>query len=498
MERLAHGQRRPARRDRAPRTRRRSPAGDRTRRRTLKDTREGGGRDHGSALPFLAHALRETWVRRSGATLTLAGYAATGGIWESVARTAEDIYEGFDGPGREAVRELLLTMVMLAGSGEEAVRRRIGLDELLADRPQARRDTIVGVRDRLARARLITVGRTEAQISHEALLRAWPRLRRWIEEDRAGLVTRQQLTDAADAWHRAGHSSEYCYRGTRLVAAADWLGEQRHARLVRPLDHEFVTASQELDRAEHARERRQLEEEKRRTRELREVLGRERDQARRLHQASVRQRAQARRLKQLLGAVGAVLCLALVAAGVALQQRSHARANGEQAQNRQLQAAARAGIGADPRAALLLAVAAYRKDPSPQSRATLTDVLSGAQYAGSLDASGWVDNLSYSEDGRTLAVGRGDGAVGLWDASRSGEPRKLAEVVAKETSFFGKPAVWIGGDGTSLLLTGADTDRSVGRFSLATAATRGPRAGWRCRCRGSWSRRSSAPTAGCC
>ncbi|MGW1768420.1 caspase, EACC1-associated type [Streptomyces sp. NPDC002073] len=433
----------------------------------LKDTREGGGRDHGSALPFLAHALRETWVRRSGATLTLAGYAATGGIWESVARTAEDIYEGFDGPGREAVRELLLTMVMLAGSGEEAVRRRIGLDELLADRPQARRDTIVGVRDRLARARLITVGRTEAQISHEALLRAWPRLRRWIEEDRAGLVTRQQLTDAADAWHRAGRSSEYCYRGTRLVAAADWLGEQRHARLVRPLDHEFVTASQELDRAEHARERRQLEEEKRRTRELREVLGRERDQARRLHQASVRQRAQARRLKQLLGAVGAVLCLALVAAGVALQQRSHARANGEQAQNRQLQAAARAGIGADPRAALLLAVAAYRKDPSPQSRATLTDVLSGAQYAGSLDASGWVDNLSYSEDGRTLAVGRGDGAVGLWDASRSGEPRKLAEVVAKETSFFGKPAVWIGGDGTSLLLTGADTDRSVGRFSLA-------------------------------
>ncbi|NYV73769.1 caspase family protein [Streptomyces sp. UH6] len=417
----------------------------------LRDTRESGGHGHGSAMPFLAHALRETWVRRSGPVLTLAGYTATGGIRESVARTAESIYAGFDRPGREAVRELLLSMVLIAGSGEEAVRRRIGLDELLTDRPEEQRRTLVEVRDRLARARLITVDRSAAQISHEALLRAWPRLRRWIEEDRAGLVTRQQLADAADAWHLAGRSPEYCYRGTRLGAAVDWLSEKRHARLVRTLDRAFVTASQNLARSEQERQRRRLEEEQRRARQLEEALG--------------RQRRQARRLKQLVGVIGAVLCVALAAAGLALNQRAQARANGEQAQNRQLQAAARAGIGTDPGAALLLAVAAYREDPSPQSRATLMDVLSQTQYAGSLEVPGTVDSLSYSDDGRILAVGSGDGTVGLWDASRSGEPRRLADVVAKETSFFGDPALWIG-DGTSLLLTGADIDRSVGRFSL--------------------------------
>ncbi|MFZ3492387.1 caspase, EACC1-associated type [Streptomyces sp. 5.8] len=433
----------------------------------LRDTREGGGRDHGSALPFLAHALRETWIRRSGATLTLSGYAATGGIWESVARTAEEIYEGFDEPGREAVRELVLAMVTLTGSGDEAVRRRIGLDELLEDRSGARRRTVTGVRDRLARARLITVDRTTAQISHEALLRAWPRLRRWIEEDRAGLVTRQQLTDAADAWNRAGRSPEYCYRGTRLVAADDWLGEQRHARLVRPLDRDFIAASHALDQSERQRERRQLEEEKHRTRELREALEREQEQAENLRRAGLRLQRQTRRLRQFAGVIGGILCLALVAGGVALQQRSNARVKGEQAQNRQLQAAARAGMGADPREALLLAVAAHREAPSSQTRDTLMDVLSGTQYAGSLDAGSWVTSMAYSDDGRTLAVGRSDGVVGLWDASRAGgEPRKLAEVVAKEPGFLGTAALWIG-DGTSLLLTGADDERSVGAFSLA-------------------------------
>ncbi|MER7760164.1 hypothetical protein [Streptomyces sp. NPDC097619] len=432
----------------------------------LRDTREGGGRDRGSALPFLAHALRETWVRRRGATLTLAGYAATGGIRESVARTAEDIYEDLDVPGREAVRELLLAMVTLTADGDEAVRRRIGLDELLAGRTGERKRAVTGVRDRLARARLITVDRAVAQISHEALLRAWPRLRRWIEEDRAGLVVRQQLSDAADAWDRSGRSEEDCYRGSRLVAVVEWLGEERHARLVRPVDRAFVAASEEREYAERLRERRQLQREQVRTRELGEALERERDQARRLQRASERQRRQARRLRQFAGVIGVMLCLALVAAGIAVQQGAQARANGEQARQRQLQAAARAALGTDPRAALLLAAAAYREVPSTQTRDTLMDVLGGTQYAGALDQGAWVDRLAYGEDGRTLAVGTFEGVVGLWDTSRrDGEPRRFAEVVAHKAGLHGRTAFRVGGDG-SLLLTGADAERSLGAFSL--------------------------------
>ena len=41
------------------------------------------------ALPLLSHALRQTWERREGRTLTVAGYRATGGIRGAVAQSAE-------------------------------------------------------------------------------------------------------------------------------------------------------------------------------------------------------------------------------------------------------------------------------------------------------------------------------------------------------------------------------------------------------------------------
>ena len=45
------------------------------------------------ALPLLSHALRQTWERREGRTLTVAGYQATGGIRGCIAQSAEQLYE---------------------------------------------------------------------------------------------------------------------------------------------------------------------------------------------------------------------------------------------------------------------------------------------------------------------------------------------------------------------------------------------------------------------
>src|SRR5664279_5074540 len=45
------------------------------------------------ALPLLSYALRRTWERREGRTLTVAGYQATGGIRGCVAQSAEQLYD---------------------------------------------------------------------------------------------------------------------------------------------------------------------------------------------------------------------------------------------------------------------------------------------------------------------------------------------------------------------------------------------------------------------
>ena len=51
------------------------------------------------------------------------------------------------------------------------------------------------------------------------LIREWPTLRGWLEEDREGLRL-QRLGDAARIWRR-GRDPTDLYRGTRLGAALD-------------------------------------------------------------------------------------------------------------------------------------------------------------------------------------------------------------------------------------------------------------------------------------
>src|SRR5262249_49050023 len=64
-----------------------------------------------SALPLLSHALVETWQRRRGCALTLAGYEASGGIQQAIAQTAETVYGGFTAGGRAVARQLFLRLV---------------------------------------------------------------------------------------------------------------------------------------------------------------------------------------------------------------------------------------------------------------------------------------------------------------------------------------------------------------------------------------------------
>ena len=75
-------------------------------------------------------------------------------------------------------------LLRLAGEsdGGAVVRRRVPLAELDAEsRPE-----VAAVLARLADRRLLTVGDGAVEVAHEALLREWPRLRGWLDEDVAG------------------------------------------------------------------------------------------------------------------------------------------------------------------------------------------------------------------------------------------------------------------------------------------------------------------------
>jgi WD40 repeat protein len=216
------------------------------------------GSPAGGGLPLLSYALRETWLHREGRLLTLAGYETTGGIWQTVARRAEAIYAGLDRQfglaGQQAVRVLMLHLVRVGDSGEdprrrvgdssEDTRRRIDLTELLADRLAEEASAITAARDAFAdpMARLITLSEGKAELTHEALVRAWPRLRRWIDQDRDDLLAAQRVADDARAWQEGGQDTGRLYRGARLELAVELLRGERVPGHLSALDRKFLAA----------------------------------------------------------------------------------------------------------------------------------------------------------------------------------------------------------------------------------------------------------------
>jgi energy-coupling factor transporter ATP-binding protein EcfA2 len=200
------------------------------------------------ALPLLEHALLELWQRRRGAMLTLEGYRETGGVDGALAQRAEQIFNELS-PDQQQIARWMLLRLTQPGEGTEDTRRRVLRRELS---PAEDDDSFDDVLDRLVDARLLTTGRDDSgldviDVSHEALIRGWPRLRGWIDADRAGLLTHRRLADAAREWDSLKREPAALYRGARLAAAREWTTD--HARVLSQLERDFLSASQT---AEHS------------------------------------------------------------------------------------------------------------------------------------------------------------------------------------------------------------------------------------------------------
>ena len=338
------------------------------------------------ALPLLSHALLEMWSRRDGRTLTIAGYQASGGVAGAIARSADAVYDKLDPLEQRIARGVFLRLTEL-GEGTEDTRRRATLDELGGHDPAetARTETVLAT---LAAARLVTVAEETVEVAHEALIREWPRLRAWLDEDRDGLRVMRHLTYAARDWVERGRDDTELYRGHRLATALEWRAAGHHDDL-NALEHEFLDAGQ------------------------RELAERARAQAR-----------ATRRLRALLAGTGVALIIALIAGLVAVSQRNDANDARDQADAvahaetvRRL--TAQSGVTQDTNLALalLLALEANRRDDSFETRGAIQSaLLSNPELLGFLHGSAEsYKSVSISPSG-LIAAGSRDGTVDVWTA----------------------------------------------------------------------------------
>ncbi|MGH2941499.1 MAG: TIR domain-containing protein, partial [Solirubrobacteraceae bacterium] len=175
------------------------------------------------ALPLLEHALLELWERRRGDVLTLEGYRQAGGVHGALAQRADEIFDELE-PGQQQIARRTLLRLTQPGEGTEDTRRHATRSELAPEQSDGSFEEVLG---RLVHARLLTTGRDETgqqvvDVSHEALIRGWPRLREWIDADRAGLLTHRRLTNAAREWDTLDREPAALYGGVRLAVAAEW------------------------------------------------------------------------------------------------------------------------------------------------------------------------------------------------------------------------------------------------------------------------------------
>ncbi|WP_248959979.1 caspase, EACC1-associated type [Sphaerisporangium perillae] len=353
----------------------------------LEDLGSGGA---AGTLPLLSYTLLATWQHREGRTLTLAGYRATGGISQSLARSADAALGQLNLDQRKIARRLIPQLVRL-GEGTEDTGRTVSLADL-GPPPDTPHYAVFGhVLDHFVRARLITVDHQSVALAHEALIRGWPQLRTWIEADRAGLIIRQRLVDAARAWQQGGRDAAELYRGSRLSIARDWAAESEPASLD-PATLDFLQVSDLRERTE--------------------------------------QRAARRRFRFLVGGAF-VLTLLLVATAVlwqqARQQSAVAEAQARIAAGRALAAEATVLRDSNPQLALRLGIAAASISADTGAKSALVNLVARDRFLSrfTTQADDYVRSVAFSADRRTLAAANEGGSVTLWDIADPAHPRQI-------------------------------------------------------------------------
>jgi WD40 repeat protein/DNA-binding SARP family transcriptional activator len=347
--------------------------------------------DEPGALPLLSHALLETWLRRNGRMLTLKGYADTGGVRGAIAYTAETVYQQLSPEQQIMARQIFLRLTEL-GEGTEDTRRRATIHELISQAGQvAELHAVLNV---LANSRLITLGAEFAEVAHEAVIREWPRLHDWLNDDREGLQLHRHVTDAAHEWELLERDPGALYRGTRLSQASEWAFT--HEPRINELEHAFLKASVDQEqREEQARE-----------------LQRQRELQAAQTVAETRQRANAQLRRRAVYLSGA-FALAIVLAGVALffgeqarQKAIDVQAANRIATSRELAAASIANLSVDPERSILLALQADAQADTFQAQDALHQAIQTSRLLKRVPVSAYDCDCSiaYSPDGTRLAV----------------------------------------------------------------------------------------------
>jgi len=192
------------------------------------------------SLPLLQYTLKELWKQRNDEGLKLASYAQLGGVGGTLDKRATEIFQQFPQSKQEVARHIFLGLTQL-GEGTEDTRRRVFKQYLItAKYPEALIDEVITeLADKenrlIVTSELTAKGKASREIlvdvAHEALIRNWCLLRRWLDESRDKLRQQRKIEADAIEWRNKRQESpkaakEFLLQGRRLKEAREFQKKQ--------------------------------------------------------------------------------------------------------------------------------------------------------------------------------------------------------------------------------------------------------------------------------
>jgi cellulose biosynthesis protein BcsQ len=173
--------------------------------RLLSDVPEGS-----AALAILQATLKKLWDGQRDGYLTHGSYEALGGMPAVLVAQSEEAAGSLSEQDQAIARTLLLRLVMVT-DGRPHRRDAVELDELTsplesqgASRSEVRRLVALLAGHSVLSLSIAPDSPVRVALSHEALIKDWPRLAGWIDDDLEALAARSRLDRAAQDWQRRG------------------------------------------------------------------------------------------------------------------------------------------------------------------------------------------------------------------------------------------------------------------------------------------------------